>query len=95
MQVRLAFSTAIQTDPDILLVDEVLAVGDLEFQAKCNDKFVEFKNKGVTLLIVSHDLNAIKRFCSRTLLLSNGEQVAIGASNEIVDRYIQTRQKNG
>ncbi len=94
MQVRLAFSTAIQTNPSILLVDEVLAVGDLEFQQKCTEKFIEFKKKGVTLLIVSHDLDAIRKFCSRTLLLSKGEQVAIGASDEVVDRYIQNRQNN-
>jgi lipopolysaccharide transport system ATP-binding protein len=88
MQVRLAFSTAIQTDPDILLVDEVLAVGDLEFQQKCTEKFIEFKKKGVTLLVVSHDLGAIRRYCDRVLLLHKGEQVALGVSEDIIDRYI-------
>jgi lipopolysaccharide transport system ATP-binding protein len=88
MQVRLAFSTAIQTDPDILLVDEVLAVGDMEFQQKCTEKFIEFKKKGVTLLIVSHDLGAIRKYCDRVLLLHKGEQVVLGASEDVIDRYV-------
>lgn len=88
MQVRLAFSTAIQTDPDILLVDEVLAVGDMEFQQKCTEKFIEFKKKGVTLLIVSHDLGAIRKYCDRVLLLHKGEQMALGASEDVIDRYV-------
>ncbi|MCX6776176.1 MAG: ABC transporter ATP-binding protein [Candidatus Micrarchaeota archaeon] len=88
MQVRLAFSTAIQTNPDILLVDEVLAVGDLEFQQKCTEKFIEFKKRGVTLLIVSHDLGAIRKYCNRVLLLHKGEQVALGGAEEVIDRYV-------
>jgi len=88
MQVRLAFSTAIQTDPDILLVDEVLAVGDMEFQQKCTEKFIEFKKRGITLLIVSHDLGAIRRYCDRVLLLHKGEQLALGASEDVIDRYV-------
>jgi lipopolysaccharide transport system ATP-binding protein len=88
MQVRLAFSTAIQTNPEILLVDEALAVGDLEFQQKCTEKFLEFRNKGVTLIVVSHDLGAIKKFCNRALLLRKGEQVALGGTEEVINRYI-------
>jgi len=72
MQVRLAFSTAIQTDPDNLLVDEVLAVGDMEFQQKCFDVFNRYRKEGVTILFVSHDLGAVRRFCDRTLLLGGG-----------------------
>ena len=68
MQVRLAFSTAIQTDPDVLLVDEVLAVGDKEFQQKCFETFSKYKREGVTILLVSHDLGAVRRFCDKTLL---------------------------
>jgi lipopolysaccharide transport system ATP-binding protein len=93
MQVRLAFSTAIQTNPDILLVDEVLAVGDMEFQQKCAEKFLEFKKGGVTLLIVSHDLAAVRKFCDRVLLLHKGEQVAVGGTAEVIDKYIYGGQK--
>ncbi len=88
MQVRLAFSTAIQTDPDILLVDEVLAVGDMEFQQKCFDVFNRYRNEGVTILFVSHDLMAVRRYCDRTLLLENGKQKAFGETAEVLDRYI-------
>jgi lipopolysaccharide transport system ATP-binding protein len=88
MQVRLAFSTAIQTDPDVLLVDEVLAVGDMEFQQKCFDVFNRFRKEGVTILFVSHDLGSVRRFCDRTLLLGGGEQRAFGDTGAILDRYI-------
>lgn len=88
MQVRLAFSTAIQTDPDVLLVDEVLAVGDMEFQQKCFDVFNRYRKEGVTILFVSHDLSAVRRFCDRTLLLGGGEQRAFGGTGEILDRYL-------
>jgi len=67
MHVRLAFSTAIQTNPQILLLDEVLAVGDIEFQKKCLDTLRAFKNEGVTMVYVSHDLDSVKKFCDRTL----------------------------
>lgn len=92
MQVRLAFSTAIQTDPDVLLVDEVLAVGDMEFQQKCFDVFNRYRKEGVTILFVSHDLMAVRRFCDRTLLLGGGEQRAFGETEEILDRYIYGRK---
>lgn len=88
MQVRLAFSTAIQTDPDVLLVDEVLAVGDMEFQQKCFEVFKRYRKEGVTTLFVSHDLGAVRRFCDKTLLLSSGRQVAFGDTGEIIDRYV-------
>jgi lipopolysaccharide transport system ATP-binding protein len=88
MQVRLAFSTAIQTDPDVLLVDEVLAVGDMEFQQKCYDVFNRYRKEGVTILFVSHDLGAVRRFCDRTLLLGGGEQRAYGGTGEILDKYV-------
>ena len=88
MQVRLAFSTAIQTDPDVLLVDEVLAVGDMEFQQKCYDVFNRYRKEGVTILFVSHDLGAVRRFCDRTLLLGEGEQRAYGGTGEILDKYV-------
>jgi len=88
MQVRLAFSTAIQTDPDVLLVDEVLAVGDMEFQKKCFRIFSQYRKEGVTILFVSHDLGAVRRFCDRTLLLGKGKQLAFGDTEEIIDTYI-------
>ena len=91
MQVRLAFSTAIQTDPEILLMDEVLAVGDMEFQQKCMDVLNRYRNEGVTIVFVSHDLGSVRRFCDRTLLLRQGEQVALGETDEVIDRYVYGR----
>ncbi|MDD2835526.1 MAG: ABC transporter ATP-binding protein, partial [Methanothrix sp.] len=88
MQVRLAFSTAIQTDPDILLVDEVLAVGDMEFQQKCFDVFNKYKREGVTILFVSHDLAAVRRFCDKTMLLRDGKQEFFCDTNQAIDEYI-------
>jgi lipopolysaccharide transport system ATP-binding protein len=87
MQVRLAFSTAIQTKPQILLLDEVLAVGDQEFQKKCLQELERFKREGVTIIFVSHDLEAVKQYCERTLLLNRGVQVMIGKTDEVVGRY--------
>lgn len=88
MQVRLAFSTAIQTDPEILLMDEVLAVGDMEFQQKCLDVLSQYRKDGVTIVFVSHDLGAVRRFCDKTLLLNKGEQVVLGNTVEVIDRYV-------
>ncbi len=88
MQVRLAFATAIQTDPEILMMDEVLAVGDMEFQQKCLDVFQKYVREKRTIIFVSHDLNSVRRFCNRAVLLRHGEQVAFGNTNEIIDRYV-------
>lgn len=88
MQVRLAFATAVQTEPEILLMDEVLAVGDMEFQQKCMDVFQRYIKEKKTIVFVSHDLNSIRRFCSKALLLRHGEQVAFGDTNEIIDKYV-------
>jgi lipopolysaccharide transport system ATP-binding protein len=88
MQVRLAFATAIQTNPEILLMDEVLAVGDMEFQQKCLDVFQRYIKEKKTIVFVSHDLNSIRRFCGKALLLRHGEQVAFGGTNEIIDKYV-------
>jgi len=87
MQVRLAFSTAIRTNPKILLLDEVLAVGDMEFQKKCLDVLERFRKEGVTIVFVSHDLEAIKKHCGRAMLLQHGEQVMVGETKEVVARY--------
>ena len=89
MYVRLAFSTAIRTNPQILLLDEVLAVGDWEFQKKCLDVLERFKREGVTIVFVSHDLDAVKKHCSQALFLSHGEQVVLGETKEVVARYEQ------
>lgn len=88
MQVRLAFSTAIQTRPDILLIDEVLAVGDMDFQEKCFDVFRKYKGEGVTMIFVSHDLGAVRRFCDKALLLKEGGVVACGEVNHVIDSYV-------
>lgn len=87
MFVRLAFSVAIHVDPEILIVDEALAVGDTRFQMKCMDKFVEFMNAGKTVIIVSHDINMIKRFCKRAIWLNDGSLVMDGDADTVTDRY--------
>src|SRR5205823_582074 len=76
MQARLMFSTAVSIDPDVLIVDEVLSVGDARFQKKCFDKFREFRAAGKTILIVSHSAEAITAICNRAILLESGQVVA-------------------
>ncbi len=88
MFVRLAFAVAINVNPDILIIDEALAVGDTRFQLKCMDKFLEFKKKGIAIIFVSHDINAIKRFCDRTLWINNGELVDDGNTDIVTDKYL-------
>ena len=88
MFVRLAFAVAINVDPDILIVDEALAVGDTRFQLKCMDKFVEFMEKGKTVLFVSHDINSIKRFCTRTIWINNGQMIMDGQTDDVTDHYL-------
>lgn len=75
MFVRLAFAVAINIDPEILIVDEALSVGDVFFQAKCYKKFEEFKKQGKTILFVSHDLSSISKYCDRAILLNKGEKL--------------------
>ena len=87
MFVRLAFAVAINIDPEILIVDEALSVGDVFFQAKCYHKFEEFKEAGKTILFVSHDLSSISKYCDRVILLNKGEKLAEGEPKEIVDLY--------
>ena len=87
MVVRLAFSTAIQTEPEILLLDEVLAVGDREFHQKCFTVFERYRKEDKTVVFVTHDLNSVKRFCDRALLLNHGAQVAFEDTDEVVDEY--------
>jgi len=87
MFVRLAFAVAINIDPEILIVDEALSVGDVYFQSKCYRKFEEFKEMGRTILFVSHDLSSISRYCDRVLLLHQGSLIAEGAPRDMVDLY--------
>lgn len=87
MQVRLAFSIAIRSKSDILLLDEVLAVGDANFQKKCFEVFDQFKKEGRTIILVTHDMNSVKSFCDRAILLSQGKIISQGNSKEVSDSY--------
>src|SRR5215217_2035161 len=88
MQVRLAFAVMIQVDADILIVDEVLAVGDVAFQQKCFDVFNRLRDDGKTILFVTHDMSAVQRFCHRAMLLDRGEVVRIGEPDEVAATYV-------
>ncbi|MDE7311281.1 MAG: ABC transporter ATP-binding protein [Eubacterium sp.] len=87
MFARLAFAAAINVDPDILIVDEALSVGDIFFQAKCYRKFNEFKSQGKTIIFVSHDMSSVLKYCERCLLIHKGKQTALGRSAEVIDIY--------
>ncbi len=87
MFVRLAFAVAINIDPEILIVDEALSVGDSFFQSKCYHKFEEFKKIGKTILFVSHDLSSITKYCDRAILLNRGKKLFEGSPKEAVDLY--------
>lgn len=87
MFVRLAFAVAINIDPEILIVDEALSVGDVFFQAKCYKKFEDFKKLGKTILFVSHDLGSISKYCDRVVLLNKGKKLAEGTPKEMVSMY--------
>lgn len=87
MFARLAFSVAISVDPDILIVDEALSVGDVFFQNKCYRRFEEFRDKGKTILFVTHDMGSVIRYCNRCVLLNAGKKVGEGKPKEMVDLY--------
>jgi teichoic acid transport system ATP-binding protein len=87
MFVRLAFAVAINIDPEILIVDEALSVGDVFFQTKCYKKFEEFKEQGKTIVFVSHDLSSISKYCDRVVLLNKGEKRAEGSPKDMVNLY--------
>lgn len=87
MFVRLAFAVAINIDPEILIVDEALSVGDVFFQAKCYKKFEDFKKEGKTILFVSHDLGSISRYCDRVILLNKGEKMEEGSPKKVINLY--------
>ena len=84
---RLAFATAIQTDPDVMLVDEVLSVGDESFQKKCGQKIDEIRRAGKTILLVSHSLGTVKQLCRRCLLMNQGRMVALGETENVLAEY--------
>lgn len=88
MYVRLGFSIAINVDPDILLVDEILAVGDAAFQEKCMEKFLDFRRQGKTVVVVSHSMGTMRTFCNEAARLDHGKLVAIGRADHVVDDYI-------
>ena len=98
MYIRLAFATAIHVDPEVLIVDEVLAVGDAIFANRCIQKFEELKRRGVTVLFVSHDLGLVKRLSDRAVFMLNGEVAAEGSPNDVTNRYVGyvlERQQDG
>ena len=90
MQMRLGFSVAIETNPEVFLIDEALAVGDMEFQEKCRSKFKEFKAEKKTIMLVSHSLELVKEFCEKTLFLSKGEMVDFGATGHVIGNYARS-----
>ena len=89
MYMRLAFSIAINVDADILLIDEILSVGDQHFQDKCFDRLMELKKAGKTIVIVSHSLESVRQFCDRCVWIYNGEVRMDGKTNEVLDEYIK------
>ena len=88
MHMRLAFSVAIHVSPDILLVDEVLSVGDVAFQKKCLARILEFKQRGCTIVVVSHDLNTVRDLCDVGVWLESGRVRFLGEAGESVDSYM-------
>ncbi|MGC4378008.1 ABC transporter ATP-binding protein [Fictibacillus sp. Mic-4] len=87
MKARLGFSIAVHNDADILLIDEVLSVGDKEFKKKCNEKMLEMKKEGKTIVIVSHSLKSLKKLCDRAMILKKGQVVDIGDFDKMVELY--------
>ena len=93
MNVRLAFAVMIQVDADVLLIDEILAVGDAAFQQKCFDVFFNLREEGKTIVLVTHDMAAVDRFCHRAVLIEKGQVVALGNPREVADRYLELNFK--
>lgn len=89
MYMRLAFSVAINVDAEILLVDEILAVGDQHFQQKCINKMKELKNEGKTMVFVTHSMNTVKEFCTRAVWLNKGHIKMDGEPNEVIEKYFE------
>jgi lipopolysaccharide transport system ATP-binding protein len=89
MYLRLAFATAIHANPDIMLIDEVFAVGDTAFQKKCTDKMTEFQNQGKTIVFVSHNMETVRKICQKTLLLHKGQIVCLGPTEDVIKEYLK------
>jgi ABC-2 type transport system ATP-binding protein len=87
MYVRLGFSAAVAVRPDILLADEILAVGDMDFQAKCFDRIEQMRREGTTIVLVSHDTTKVARFCTRTAWMEHGRLMQVGETVEVTSAY--------
>jgi ABC-type polysaccharide/polyol phosphate transport system ATPase subunit len=90
MYVRLGFSVAINVDPDVLIVDEVLAVGDAAFRAKCADKFVDFKKAGKTVIMVTHSMSSLQSMCDQAAWIDQGKLVTVGDAKTVVTAYLKS-----
>ena len=90
MFVRLGFAVAVNVDPDVLIIDEVLAVGDADFQAKCGDKIADFRDRGKTIVLVTHGMSDVVRLCRRAAWIDHGNLRMIGAPQDITDAYMET-----
>lgn len=95
MYVRLGFAIAINVDPDILVVDEVLAVGDAEFQAKCFAKFADFRRNGKTVILVSHSMETVRSMCDQAAWLNKGELMAVGEAEPTISAYVDSLGAHG
>lgn len=95
MYARLAFSTAVQVDPDILLIDEVLQVGDLAFQKKSFDTILSFKKRGKTTIFVTHDMAPVQEYCDRAMFLDKGTVAAIGEPKQVIEEYVKSSFPKG
>lgn len=93
MYVRLGFSVAVHTEPEVLLVDEVLSVGDVGFQAKSLDRMMTFRDKGVTILFVSHNLPAVAQMCNRVLWIENGQRMMLGDVDKVLEAYLEAHDR--
>ena len=94
MYVRLGFAVAVHVDPEVMLIDEVLAVGDVRFRDKCMKQVDAFRRQGKTMVVVSHDRHMLERLCTRALLMEHGQLIAEGSVDEVMDRYYQERYRD-
>ena len=95
MYVRLAFAVAINVDPELLIIDEILAVGDVTFQQRCMEKFVEFREQGKTIVLVTHDMTSVRNFCDRAIWLEHGVVAGRGDPVDLVDEYTEAMLASG
>ncbi|MBO0706401.1 MAG: ATP-binding cassette domain-containing protein, partial [Candidatus Dormibacteraeota bacterium] len=95
MYVRLGLSVAVQLDPEILLIDEVFAVGDASFQQRCLEHLYRLRGRGCTIVLVSHDTSAVRRFCERAIWIEHGGVVAIGSSDQVANAYLESVADGG